>query len=64
MARDGLGFRAIGRATGVSHNTIINWVKQSEADQSNTLEADETSDPMSRVTSEVRLDYILTKLCS
>ncbi len=64
MVRAGLGFRAIGRATGVSHNTIINWVKQAKAEQSDPLEADETSDPMSRVTSDVRLDYILTKLCS
>jgi transposase-like protein len=30
MYRDGIGFRAIERATGVSHNTIINWVKQAE----------------------------------
>ncbi len=39
MVRDGLGFRAIERATGVSHNTIINWVNQAET------EADETSEP-------------------
>ncbi|MBD2083074.1 IS1 family transposase [Leptolyngbya sp. FACHB-17] len=32
MYRDGIGFRAIGRATGISHNTIINWVKQTESD--------------------------------
>jgi DNA (cytosine-5)-methyltransferase 1 len=25
---DGLAFRAIERETGVSHNTVINWVKQ------------------------------------
>lgn len=25
---NGLGFRAIERATGVNHNTVINWVKQ------------------------------------
>lgn len=41
MVRDGIGFRAIERATGVSHNTIINWVKQAEADLSDTIEADE-----------------------
>lgn len=23
-----MGFRAIERATGVNHNTVINWVKQ------------------------------------
>lgn len=32
MYRDGSGFRAIERATGISHNTIINWVKQAAAD--------------------------------
>jgi transposase len=25
---DGMGCRAIGRETGVSHNTVINWVRQ------------------------------------
>jgi transposase-like protein len=25
----GMGFRAIERATGINHNTVINWVKQS-----------------------------------
>ena len=25
---NGLGFRAIERVTGVSHNTVINWVRQ------------------------------------
>ncbi len=25
---NGMGFRAIERATGVNHNTVINWVKQ------------------------------------
>lgn len=27
---NGMGFRAIERATGVCHNTVINWVKQAE----------------------------------
>ncbi|MBW4444494.1 MAG: IS1 family transposase [Plectolyngbya sp. WJT66-NPBG17] len=40
MYRDGVGFRAIGRATGISHNTIINWVKQTEAEQSEPDEQD------------------------
>lgn len=26
---NGMGFRAIERSTGVNHNTVINWVKQS-----------------------------------
>ena len=30
MYANGMGFRAIERATGVSHNTVINWVKQSD----------------------------------
>ncbi|BAS58275.1 IS1 family transposase [Leptolyngbya boryana CZ1] len=33
MYRDGIGFRAIERTTGVSHNTIINWVKQMNAQE-------------------------------
>lgn len=28
---NGMGFRAIERSTGVNHNTVINWVKQSGA---------------------------------
>jgi transposase-like protein len=30
MYLDGMGFRAIARVTGISHNTVINWIKQSE----------------------------------
>ncbi len=30
MYLNGMGFRAIARVTGISHNTVINWVKQSE----------------------------------
>ena len=29
MYLNGLGFRAIERVTGVSHNTVIRWVKKS-----------------------------------
>lgn len=28
---NGMGFRAIERATGVCHNTVINWVKQAQS---------------------------------
>ena len=28
---NGMGFRAIERATGVNHNTVINWVKQTSS---------------------------------
>lgn len=38
MYRDGIGFRAIERATGISHNTIINWVKQATDEPSETDE--------------------------
>lgn len=38
MYRDGVGFRAIERTTGISHNTIINWVKQAESDLSDLEE--------------------------
>ena len=39
---NGMGFRAIERSTGVSHNTVINWVRQSgielaDAPQSQTI---------------------------
>ncbi len=30
MYANGMGFRAIERVTGISHNTVINWVKQSD----------------------------------
>ena len=30
MHQNGLGFREIERLTGISHNTIINWVRQAE----------------------------------
>lgn len=30
MYYNGLGFREIERLTGISHNTIINWVRQAE----------------------------------
>jgi transposase-like protein len=30
MRSKGLGFREIERITGISHNTIINWVKEAE----------------------------------
>lgn len=63
MVRDGLGFRAIERATGVSHNTIINWVKQAEADQSNA-EADQALEPDEHGNQRCRIDYVLTQLCS
>lgn len=31
LHRHGMGFRAIERATGVSHNTVINWVREEES---------------------------------
>jgi transposase-like protein len=30
MYRSGTGFREIERLTGISHNTVIHWVKQTE----------------------------------
>lgn len=63
MVRDGLGFRAIERATGVSHNTVINWVKQSQVDQSDS-EVDKTPEPDEHDYQQYRIDYVLTKLCS
>lgn len=31
MYSSGLGFREIERLTGISHNTVINWVRQEES---------------------------------
>lgn len=36
MYQNGLGFREIERITGLSHNTIINWVKQAESPPENS----------------------------
>lgn len=44
MYRNGMGFRAIERATGISHNTIINWVRQAEQDSPGTPESREISE--------------------
>ncbi|GAP94543.1 hypothetical protein NIES2104_10540 [Leptolyngbya sp. NIES-2104] len=44
MYRDGIGFRAIERATGISHNTIINWVKQSESESNDAAEIEDHPD--------------------
>lgn len=41
MYRDGVGFRAIERATGISHNTIINWVKRAESESDQPSETEE-----------------------
>ena len=30
MSLNGMGFRGIERVTGISHNSIINWVRQTE----------------------------------
>ncbi len=38
---NGMGFRAIERATGVHHNTVINWVKQTSSNLPNAPEASE-----------------------
>ena len=31
MALNGMGLRAIERVTGISHNNVINWVRQAAA---------------------------------
>jgi transposase-like protein len=31
MSLNGMGFRGIERVTGISHNSVINWVRQAEA---------------------------------
>jgi len=32
MSLNGMGFRGIERVTGISHNSVINWVRQAEAE--------------------------------
>jgi len=31
MSLNGMGFRGIERVTGISHNSVINWVREAEA---------------------------------
>lgn len=38
---NGMGFRAIERATGVNHNTVINWIKQISSNLPDAPEASE-----------------------
>jgi transposase-like protein len=40
LHQQGISFREIERQTGVSHNTVINWVRQSSTDQSALLPLD------------------------
>jgi transposase len=46
MNQSGVGFREIERLTGISHNTIINWVRQtkSTSDKPEFEEATESSE--------------------
>ena len=41
MYLNGMGFRGIERVTGINHNTIINWVKQTGLNLPNAPESDE-----------------------
>lgn len=61
MYRDGAGFRAIERTTGISHNTIINWVKQSSEES----EPSETDEPLRQIESLQSNPYnrVLTEVC-
>jgi transposase-like protein len=45
MHRNGLEAKVIGQYTGISYNTIINWVKQSQQQRLPTIEAVGHSEP-------------------
>ncbi|WP_420800309.1 transposase-like zinc-binding domain-containing protein [Myxacorys almedinensis] len=50
MYRDGIGLRAIERSTGISHNTVSNWVRKAGStlhERPNNEELDETIDSRS-----------------
>jgi hypothetical protein len=49
MYASGIGLRAIERATGISHNTVINWLRQASAVLPEATEAEENSDSGSSV---------------
>ncbi len=49
MYASGVGFRAIERATGISHNTIINWLKQANTVLPEAPESEENSDTDSTI---------------
>ena len=44
MYASGIGFRAIERATGISHNTVINWVRQERRRLSDISQSEENSE--------------------
>jgi transposase-like protein len=44
MRANGMGYRAIERETGISHNTIINWVKEANRALVGDSEAEENSE--------------------
>lgn len=44
MHKNGMGFREIERITGISHNTIINWVRQDLLRDSSNSEPQTTDD--------------------
>ncbi|HEY9628669.1 MAG TPA: hypothetical protein V6C84_15320 [Coleofasciculaceae cyanobacterium] len=44
MYASGVGFRAIERATGISHNTVINWVRQERKRLSDVSQSEENSE--------------------
>lgn len=47
MRASGMSFRAIERATGISHTTVINWVRQAKTVPSNTSEPEINSEDAS-----------------
>jgi len=57
MYLDGMGFRAISRITGISHNTVINWVKQSEISLREPNGSEESSEDSHTDCGEIDLNF-------
>jgi transposase-like protein len=55
MYRDGVGLRAIERSTGISHNTVSNWVRQAGLTLHESAEEDELDKSLDLVLSSFKL---------
>ncbi|MBA3921931.1 MAG: IS1 family transposase, partial [Nostocaceae cyanobacterium] len=61
MYLDGMGFRAIARVTGISHNTVINWVKQSEISLREPDASEENLEDLHTAGGEIDLNFPLSE---
>ncbi|MBW4693413.1 MAG: hypothetical protein KME27_16810 [Lyngbya sp. HA4199-MV5] len=64
LYRSGMGFRAIERATGISHNTVINWVRQEEPVSVDVAEPTETTEleELNQLSADDRLESQRSKI--